>query len=110
MRTTASTTLRRSTFLSLRCDRVPGEPAAGCAECLRELAVKAFLALDGEGLSRADFFYTEDGRLVINEVNTMPGFTPISMYKTMWENTGISYTDLISELLTLAMERPLGLR
>ena len=43
---------------------------------LRELAVKAFLALDGEGLSRADFFYTEDGRLVINEVNTMPGFTP----------------------------------
>ena len=77
---------------------------------LRELAVKAFLALDGEGLSRADFFYTEDGRLVINEVNTMPGFTPISMYKTMWENTGISYTDLISELLTLAMERPLGLR
>ena len=71
---------------------------------------KAFLALDGEGLSRADFFYTEDGRLVINEVNTMPGFTPISMYKTMWENTGISYTDLISELLTLAMERPLGLR
>ena len=79
-------------------------------ERLRELAVKAFLALDGEGLSRADFFYTEDGRLVINEVNTMPGFTPISMYKTMWENTGISYTDLISELLTLAMERPLGLR
>ena len=48
--------------------------------------------------------------MVINEVNTMPGFTPISMYKTMWENTGISYTDLISELLTLAMERPLGLR
>ena len=76
---------------------------------LRELAVKAFLALDGEGLSRADFFYTEDGRLVINEVNTMPGFTPISMYKTMWENTGISYTDLISDLLTLAKERPLGL-
>ena len=72
--------------------------------------MKAFLALDGEGLSRADSSTPRMACLVINEVNTMPGFTPISMYKTMWENTGISYTDLISELLTLAMERPLGLR
>ena len=47
---------------------------------------------------------------MINEVNTMPGFTPISMYKTMWENTGIAYNDLIDELISLALERPLGLR
>ena len=77
---------------------------------MRQLAVEAFLAVDGEGLCRADFFYTEDGRLVINEVNTMPGFTPISMYKTMWENTGLAYGDLIDELISLALERPLGLR
>ena len=90
--------------------RCPADLPKDMQERLRALAVKAFLALDGEGLSRADFFYTPDGRLVINEVNTMPGFTPISMYKTMWENTGISYTELIDELLTLALERPLGLR
>ena len=79
-------------------------------ERMRQLAVKAFLALDGEGISRADFFYTPDARLIVNEVNTMPGFTPISMYKTMWENTGIEYKDLIDELLMLALERPVGLR
>ena len=90
--------------------RCPADLPKDMQERLRALAVKAFLALDGEGLSRADFFYTPDGRLVINEGNTMPGFTPISMYKTMWENTGISYTELIDELLTLALERPLGLR
>lgn len=77
---------------------------------IRELAVEAFLALDGEGLSRADFFYTTEGELIINEVNTMPGFTPISMYKTMWENSGILYPDLIEELINLALARPLGLR
>ena len=77
---------------------------------MRQLAVKAFLALDGEGISRADFFYTPGARLIVNEVNTMPGFTPISMYKTMWENTGIEYKDLIDELLMLALERPVGLR
>lgn len=90
--------------------RCPANLPQDVQQRLRELAVKAFLALDGEGISRADFFYTPDGRLIINEVNTMPGFTPISMYKTLWENTGVSYSDLIDELLTLALERPLGLR
>ena len=55
-------------------------------------------------------FTPPDARLIVNEVNTMPGFTPISMYKTMWENTGIEYKDLIDELLMLALERPVGLR
>lgn len=88
----------------------PADLPDSITEKMRELAVEAFLAVDGEGLSRADFFYTEDGRLVINEVNTLPGFTPISMYKTMWESSGIQYPDLIDELITLALKRPLGLR
>ncbi|WP_237209914.1 D-alanine--D-alanine ligase family protein [Rothia nasimurium] len=90
--------------------RCPADLPAEVSERMRQLAVEAFLAVDGEGLCRADFFYTEDGRLVINEVNTMPGFTPISMYKTMWENTGLAYGELIDELISLALERPLGLR
>lgn len=90
--------------------RCPADLPAEISARIRQLAVDAFLAVDGEGLCRADFFYTEDGRLLINEVNTMPGFTPISMYKTMWENTGLAYADLIDELISLALERPLGLR
>lgn len=77
---------------------------------VRRQAVTAFHAIDGEGLARADFFYTRDGRVVINEVNTMPGFTPISMYPRMWAASGVSHVDLISELLDLAMERATGLR
>lgn len=80
------------------------------SEEIRRQAVIAFEALDAEGISRADFFYRPDGGIVINEVNTMPGFTPISMYPRMWEATGIAYKSLISELLHLALERPTGLR
>ena len=76
---------------------------------LQELAVRAFEAVDGAGLSRCDFFHTPDGRWVVNEINTMPGFTPISMYPAMWERTGLSYDALISELLDLALERGVGL-
>lgn len=90
--------------------RCPADLPAELSERMRQMAVEAFLAVEGEGLCRADFFYTNQGELIINEVNTMPGFTPISMYKTMWENTGISYSDLIDELISLALERPLGLR
>ncbi|MBM7050937.1 D-alanine--D-alanine ligase family protein [Rothia sp. ZJ1223] len=88
----------------------PADLPIKVSERLRELAVAAFLSVDGEGLCRADFFYTQDGKLIINEVNTLPGFTPISMYKTMWENSGINYSDLIDELIELALARPLGLR
>ena len=88
----------------------PADLPPAVAEQIRQQAVEAFLAVDGEGLCRADFFYTEDGQLLINEVNTMPGFTPISMYKVMWEQTGLAYGDLIDELISLALERPLGLR
>ncbi len=88
----------------------PADLPEDVQEKIRQLAVEAFLALDGEGLSRADFFYTEAGEIIINEVNTMPGFTPISMYKTMWEKSGIDYHELIDELIQLALARPLGLR
>ena len=77
---------------------------------LRSKAVTAFEAVDGEGLSRCDFFVTPDERVIINEINTMPGFTPISMYPRMWAESGLGYSELIDELLSLALERPVGLR
>lgn len=77
---------------------------------IRELAVKAFDAIDAEGLSRVDFFYTPEGEWIINEINTMPGFTPSSMYPQMWAKTGIAYRELIDELIALATERNIGLR
>ena len=74
-----------------------------------DTAARAFEAVGCEGLARVDFFLTETGEAVVNEINTMPGFTPISMYPAMWERTGLSYDDLISELLDLALERGVGL-
>jgi D-alanine-D-alanine ligase len=63
-----------------------------------------------EGLSRVDFFYTPAGELIINEINTMPGFTPKSMYPQMWAASGLGYADLIDELIYLALNRKTGLR
>lgn len=77
---------------------------------IRERAAQAFEAIEGEGLCRADFFVADDGRVIVNEVNTMPGFTPISMYPRMWAASGLDYTELLDELITLALERPVGLR
>lgn len=77
---------------------------------VRELAAAAFDAVGAEGLSRVDFFYTPDGELIINEINTMPGFTPKSMYPQMWAASGLGYADLIDELIYLALNRKTGLR
>ncbi len=66
---------------------------------VRETAKKAFVAVDGAGLSRVDTFVTKDGEVMVNEINTMPGFTPISMYPKAWEATGVNYTDLITTLI-----------
>ncbi|MEV5240285.1 D-alanine--D-alanine ligase family protein [Streptomyces cinnamoneus] len=77
---------------------------------VQELAVRAFDAASCEGLVRADFFLTEDGEFVINEINTMPGFTPISMYPLMWQKTGVSYPELVDRLIQAALRRPTGLR
>ncbi|WP_405611776.1 D-alanine--D-alanine ligase [Streptomyces sp. NBC_01511] len=77
---------------------------------VQRLAVEAFDAVSCEGLVRADFFLTEDGGFVINEINTMPGFTPISMYPRMWQESGVSYPELIDRLIKAALRRPTGLR
>ncbi|MET3142015.1 UNVERIFIED_ORG: D-alanine-D-alanine ligase [Arthrobacter sp. UYEF2] len=77
---------------------------------VRELAAAAFDAVGAEGLSRVDFFYTPDGDLIINEINTMPGFTPKSMYPQMWAASGLDYAALIDELIYLALNRKTGLR
>ncbi|MER6344329.1 D-alanine--D-alanine ligase family protein [Streptomyces sp. NPDC001595] len=77
---------------------------------VRRLAVEAFEAASCEGLVRADFFLDEDGEFVINEINTMPGFTPISMYPQMWQATGIGYPELVDRLIQAALRRSTGLR
>ncbi|MFG2591708.1 D-alanine--D-alanine ligase [Streptomyces sp. NBC_01166] len=77
---------------------------------VQRLAVEAFEAASCEGLVRADFFLTEDGTFVINEINTMPGFTPISMFPRMWQASGVEYPELVDRLITSALNRSTGLR
>jgi D-alanine-D-alanine ligase len=72
---------------------------------VRELALQVFGALRCSGLARVDFFLTPEGTWVVNEVNTIPGFTPISMYPKLWEASGVPYSELIDELVDLALER-----
>lgn len=84
---------------------IPAKVTESQYEDLVEMAIRAFKALDCSGLVRADFFLTQDGNVLINEVNTMPGFTPFSMYPQLWKETGLSYSDLIEKLVTLAIER-----
>ncbi|MDO4665803.1 MAG: D-alanine--D-alanine ligase family protein [Actinomycetaceae bacterium] len=77
----------------------------------RELAAAAFDALGCEGLARVDFFANpQTGEIVVNEINTMPGFTPYSMYPMLWQAQGMGYTELVTELIELALDRPYGLR
>ncbi len=71
---------------------------------IRETAVKAFKAMGCTGLSRVDFFLTDDGDIILNEINTLPGFTPISMYPKLMEDIGISCTELVERLIKQAME------
>ncbi len=79
-------------------------------EEIQRIAAVAFEAADCEGIARVDCFLTDSGEVLINEVNTMPGFTPFSMYPQVWSTSGISYPELIDELISLALERPTGLR
>ncbi|MGO4237386.1 D-alanine--D-alanine ligase family protein [Pseudarthrobacter sp. YAF2] len=88
----------------------PADIPAEAISRVRELAALAFDAVGAEGLSRVDFFYTPDGELIINEINTMPGFTPKSMYPQMWAASGLDYAELIDELIHLALNRKTGLR
>ena len=88
----------------------PADLPPAVSERVRDLAIRAFEAIDAEGIARVDTFVTPDGEVVLNEINTMPGFTPISMYPKMWEASGLPYPELIDELIQLALERPTGLR
>ena len=83
---------------------IPARIDDDISEHVRELAVKIYAALDCCGLSRVDFFVKKDGEVVFNEINTLPGFTSISMYPKLFEASGIGYTQLIDNLLELALE------
>jgi D-alanine-D-alanine ligase len=88
---------------------VPAALPSGISEAVRDLAQRCFIETGCEGLARVDFFVANDS-VVVNELNTMPGFTPISMFPRMWQESGISYTDLVVDLVQQALGRPLGLR
>ena len=83
---------------------IPARIPETLQEEIRKAAVRVFRAIGCQGLSRVDFFATEDGHLVLNEINTLPGFTSISMYPKLFAASGIPYSRLIDELLKLAME------
>ena len=72
---------------------------------IRETAKAVFRAMGCRGYSRIDFFLTEDGRVILNELNTLPGFTSISMYPAMWQASGLPYSDLLDRIIELAMEK-----
>src|SRR5699024_10503399 len=85
--------------------QIPAELTEELSKQIRDYAMTAFQAIDGSGLARVDFFVTEDDTIYINEINTFPGFTPISMYPKLWEKTGLTYGDLIEKLIQLAIHR-----
>jgi D-alanine-D-alanine ligase len=88
---------------------VPAKIDDDVSDAVRELAIRAFKAIDGRGLARVDFFLTDEGPL-INEVNTMPGFTTISMYPRMWAASGVDYQTLLATMVDTALSRGMGLR
>ena len=89
---------------------VPADLPSEIADEVRAKALIAFDAIEAEGLARVDFFLDADNRVIINEINTMPGFTPTSMFPRLWAASGKDYATLVEHLLTLAMTRPTGLR
>lgn len=89
---------------------VPARVSNALLSRLQRMAGRAFRALGMEGLARVDYLVTQDEEVVIIEVNTMPGFTHLSMYPMLWQDSGLAYSDLVAELITLALDRPVGLR
>ncbi len=89
---------------------VPAVLPEETAALMRDLSTRAFRAVGCEGLARVDFFVMPDGSLVVNELNTMPGFTPLSMFPRMWAATGLDYGALVDRLIALALQRDTGLR
>ncbi len=85
---------------------IPAKIPQETSDRIRELAVRAYKAIDCAGMARVDFFLEKDtGRVLLNELNTLPGFTSISMYPKLWASTGISYPELVDRLIQLALER-----
>jgi len=84
---------------------IPAKLAPQQVAAVQELALRTYQALDCDGLARVDFFLTSSGAIYVNELNTMPGFTKISMYPKMWEASGVSYQKLITELIHLAVAK-----
>lgn len=89
---------------------VPADLPPDLATAVKQNAIAAFDVLDVEGLARVDFFVFPDGRIVLNEVETMPGFTSLSMFPRMWAASGVDYPELVERLIRLALDRPVGLR
>lgn len=85
--------------------QIPAELPNDVVEEIQQQAVKTFLTLNCEGMARVDFFVTKEHKLYVNEINTIPGFTKISMYPKLWEASGLPYTELIDRLITLAIQR-----
>ena len=83
---------------------IPAKLSPAISERIRQLAIKTFSLLCCEGMARVDFFLRNDEEIIVNEINTIPGFTRISMYPKLWEATGISYGELIDKLIELAIE------
>jgi D-alanine-D-alanine ligase len=84
---------------------IPAKLPPRVAEEIQQVAIKTFKALCCEGMARVDFFLRDGREVIVNEINTIPGFTKISMYPKLWEASGISYTELIDRLIQLALER-----
>lgn len=85
--------------------KIPADLDEEKVKAVQELAVKAFKALCLDGMARIDFFLSEDGKIYVNEANTIPGFTNISMYPKLWEASGVSYEELVDNLVQLAIEK-----
>lgn len=85
--------------------QIPANVPDQVAQKARQIAIKTFKTLECEGMCRVDMFATDDGKVLVNEINTIPGFTKISMYPKLWEASGISYSDLVTKLIDLAIER-----
>jgi len=85
--------------------RVPAPIDAAAVDAVQQLAIDAFHACRCDAMARVDCFYTPDGRWLLNEINTIPGFTPISMYPRLWQASGLSYPQLLDRLIALAFER-----
>ncbi|AOM83084.1 D-alanine--D-alanine ligase [Salisediminibacterium beveridgei] len=84
---------------------IPADVTEDEYEMIKAVAIQSFKAIDASGLVRADFFLTKDSKVLMNEVNTMPGFTPVSMFPMLWQESGLSYPDLIERLIQLGLER-----